>query len=88
MFKIEPIDAYLVNLSDGKGDRLLTKAQVQDLIDDRFGKIVDALPIEGPDKLKAFDILKRNSQYLASTYDLEMVFERAISEHLRDYSNE
>lgn len=42
-FKIQKTSAYEVNLLDQKGDRLMSETQVNTLIDDKLGAVIDSL---------------------------------------------
>ena len=58
--RIEPTTAFIVNLMDTKGERLMSADEIQTIIDNRIGKIVDRCPlvVHPKDKTKLFEWVK------------------------------
>ena len=68
--RIDKTTAYIVNLSDQKGDRLLYRKDVEDIINNKIGEVVDALGIHYTDKLRVHATLKKNLAFLSHIHKL------------------
>lgn len=79
--RIRATNGYLVNLMDTKGDRLMSDTDVQTVIDDRLGAILDTMPtcgvlgIQGKMQLHA-ELLARLPD-LVKVHEMVQAFEEA-----------
>jgi hypothetical protein len=84
MISVEAVQAYWVNGHDGKGKQLMSYTEVETLIDDKLGAVVDALGfpslLSPKEKLAIHDKLRAQLPQLQAVIELITEFEEAKQE--------
>lgn len=79
--RIVKTDAYLVNMMDSVGDRLMTEEQVNTLIDDRLGEVIDSFGLThllgARERLELHTAMRKKLVELRAVANLVGIFEEA-----------